>query len=96
MMDNHAMTYALRLESVLRKKIPELTNFQALIRTSPCEYIEQVLDRIWAENSRLRNDIRHFREQYCFGYENHTLDQLVENGWDFEEMLSELKYLIEA
>ncbi|MBO5111351.1 MAG: hypothetical protein IJW90_05120 [Clostridia bacterium] len=95
-MKNIVMTYALRLEHLLTQKLPELTHYQALIRTSPCKYIEQVLDRIWAEKSHLHDDIRQFREQYCLGYEKQTLDQLVENGWNFEEMLLELKYLIEA
>ncbi len=86
------LTYSLRVETILRQIDENIE--RTFIESHPYDTITKALKKKLQEDRTLKTEISDFITMYLEGYEQHTLNEMVENGLDFEDMITSLDNII--
>ena len=88
---NNNLSYALRLELLLKKVKSDIPN-QAILRNDPFPIIDDVLDRLYVEHANLQGAIDDLKKK-CSSYNGCGLDDLEKE--EIEQLLEDLREIID-
>ena len=83
-------TYALRIENLLCKLSPTIKGMRAIIEQNPYEEILKVL------NGRTSTKTFERFQLYYQGIKGKTISNLLDEDYDLEKLIADLKYIIES
>ena len=87
---------SLNLEKLLQKVITVNAPSRDEICLSPYESIDYAINRICCDGYKELGRIDDFRRDYLDAMKSKRLDELLESNWDFDEMYTELKSIINS
>lgn len=87
---------SLNIEKLIQKVITINAPSRDDICLSPYESIDYAINRICCDGYRELGRIDDFRRDYLDKMKNKKLDELLESNWNFDDMYTELKSIINS